>query len=203
MVLWSVLVALIFLAYNLLRMTGLDLPGLLSVFPYYILFGAAVFSALMGTTAYQTYLPVYLSLGSTRRDAMAGIHLMQLVLTVGCTVLAALLCLLVPGDPAHDLLPLLPAAFFGLLLLAKFGSLLGCGLLTLPRAGKVLCVILVSLFSGAAGFCAFTLVDTLTEQATLSLPTGMTLALAAVLVILLAIEIPWQRRILLRYEVKL
>ena len=75
---WSVLCSLIFVVIGFIG-EGFELLGPLSCLPVYILFCGAIFAVLMSMTTYLSYLPLYLSLGSTRKEAWLGLHLMQLI----------------------------------------------------------------------------------------------------------------------------
>lgn len=199
---WSVLCAMVFVIIGFIG-EGFELLGPLSCLPMYILFCAVIFAVLMSMTTYLSYLPLYLSLGSTRKEAWLGLHLMQLVLAVGCTAIAALLCLVLPGDPSRDLIPLLPAAFLAILAFAKLGSISGCISLLFPKAGRVLSFVLCLVFSGAAGACGAQAAIAFNDSFRLSLPGWATLIVGAALAALLAVELLFQRRVLPRYEVRL
>ena len=199
---WSVLCSLIFVVIGFIG-EGFELLGPLSCLPMYILFCAAIFAVLMSMTTYLSYLPLYLSLGSTRKEAWLGLHLMQLVLAVGCTAIAALLCFILPGDPPRDLIPLLPAAFLAILAFAKLGSAAGCIALLFPRIGKVLSTVFCFVFSGIAGACGAMAAGAMGASIHLSLPGWATLIVGAALAALLAVELLFQQRALPRYEVRL
>lgn len=199
---WSLLCGMVFVVIGFIG-EGFELLGPLSCLPLYILFCAAIFAVLMSMTAYLSYLPLYLSLGSTRKEAWLGLHLMQLVLAVGCTAIAALLCLILPGDPPRDLIPLLPAALLAILAFAKLGSAAGCISLLFPKAGRVVSFVFCLVFSGAAGFCGAQAAMSFQDSFRLSLPGWATLMVGAALAALLAVELLFQRRALPRYEVRL
>ena len=199
---WSLLCAMFFVLIGVIG-EGFELLGPLSSLPMYILFCAAIFAVLMSMTTYLSYLPLYLSLGSTRKEAWLGLHLVQLVLAVGCTAIAALLCLILPGDPARDLIPLLPAALLAILAFAKLGSAAGCIALLFPKVGRVLSFVLCLVFSGAAGFCGASAATSFRDSFRLSLPGWAMLMAGAALAALLIVELLLQRRALPHYEVRL
>ena len=199
---WSLVCGMFFVVIGFIG-EGFELLGPLSCLPMYILFCAAIFAVLMSMTTYLSYLPLYLSLGSTRKETWLGLHMMQLVLAAGCTAIAALLCLILPGDPPRDLISLLPAALLAILAFAKLGSAAGCIALLFPKVGRALSVVLCMVFSGAAGFVGASATMSFPDSFRLSLPGRATLIVGAVLAALLLVELLFQRRALPRYEVRL
>ena len=200
---WILVVVLVFLALALFSV-GFDLSAAALNLPYFPLLGGLLFSVIMPVSAHNVYLPVYLSLGSTRKAVSFGLHLMSAVIAVGAILLAALTCLL-PGEISRRLFPLLPALFFTLLAVGCFGQLIGCVSAKHPKLGAILTGFTVFFVAGGSGGVGGWLSSGETLPA---LPTdtpylALTLLAAAVAVILYSIEIPTQKRMLRSYEVKL
>ena len=184
--------------------SGLDVSSALRNIPYFPALAGMMFSLLMINSSYLTYLPVFLSFGSTRRSALWGLQLMGLAIALGSTAITALTCL-IPGEVSRSLLPMLPAVFFLQLMTASLGHLVGCTTVRHPKWGAALnlvCVFLVcgggggigGYLSGSGGFPA--LPDTLQP-----LPCALLTAAGAAVMILTSASV--QRRTLEDYEVRL
>ena len=130
--------------------TGLELHAALRNIPYFPALAGLMFALLTINSAYLTYLPVYLSFGSTRRSARWGMQLMGIAIALGSTAITALTCL-IPGEVSRSLLPMLPALFFLQLMLASVGHLVGCTTVRHPKWGTALNLLCVFLVCGGGG----------------------------------------------------
>ncbi|MEA4965319.1 MAG: hypothetical protein VB055_05800 [Oscillospiraceae bacterium] len=200
--LWSLGVAAFYLLISLLSSSDATFSDIAASTPYYILIGAAMLTPIVCLSAYQSYLPAYLALGSTRRDAVTGMLLLRLVPALCTTLVSALLCLLLRADAT---LKLLPAAFFLILTLGAFGSISGGICQRFPKFGKTFAVIIMMLLFGVVGGCCGYLISggLFPSLRTLSLPGLMTLLSALAAALLFGADLLLQRFTLYRYEVKL
>ena len=105
--LYCLLMIAVFFAISMFS-SGLDLYAALRNIPYFPALAGLMFTLLMINSAYLTYLPVYLSFGSTCRSARWGMQLMGIAIALGSTAITALTCL-IPGEVSRSLLPMLPA----------------------------------------------------------------------------------------------
>lgn len=156
--LWSLAGCLFFFLLMLLQVSGLsstsalrDLVGMLAPF-------CGLMLAIFMTSVYKLYLPLAISMGSTRKDAFFGIQLFKLLLALAFVLLATILKYLpmMAQPDNHDMMGQLfrsPLALFGYYLaISALGSLLG--LLSL-RFGKVGNVIMLVILAGFGGFCGY------------------------------------------------
>lgn len=167
--------------------------------PLMMIFFGAVMLFAFGMVQYRMALNISLSFGSTRREAMVGLHLYRLIPAVGITALAVLIPLafgqeLLFGTRATILVGV------GIMLL---GSAVGMmtGLIDL-RFGKAVSIIVFVLVALVCGFCGGFAVIAADEVFSFAgqLPVSMILALAGVGAYLL-VSIP-EVLAVRRYQVK-
>lgn len=123
---------------------------------YLCLFGA-VMCMSFGTSIYQVHVPLAISFGSTRKEALLGMQCYRLV--IASIILAAVeLLLFMTGDTAQPLMwavvPLESAAF---LVFNGLGAILG-GLSTKLGRGALVAVSIVVMLLGVGGVIAVILI---------------------------------------------
>ena len=184
--------------------TGLELHAALRNIPYFPALAGLMFALLMINSAYLTYLPVYLSFGSTRRSARWGMQLMGIAIALGSTAITALTCL-IPGEVSRSLLPMLPALFFLQLMLASVGHLVGCTTVRHPKWGTALNLLCVFLVCGGGGGIGGYLAGSgelpVLPAALQPLPCAAAAAAGAAVMMFLSASV--QSRMLETYEVRL
>ena len=202
-ILWECAVMLIYVAISMI--SGGDPEGALLCTPYYLLMGGAIFSVVLTVSSYRLYLPVYLSLGSTRRSAMYGLHMMSLLPVAATVLLCGAYCLLLQNDISASLRPLLPLAGVGLLMLTMIGHGVGCSMLRFSKLGRAINLVLIGLVAACAGGLGgwLTAGEALPLLPALSHTAWLTVIAAAATLALLLVILPFQRSTLLRCEVKL
>ena len=204
--LWSCVIGMVYILITVFSSGfGASVYDALVAFPYYLLLGTAMFSVLMTSSAYALHLPISLSMGRTRREALLGLHTMTLTPVAFSLAVCLLYCLLCRNDVAHDLLPLLPAAALGLIISTCVGHCMGCASIRFPRFGKVISFIAVMIVCGGAGGIMGWIGSngTVLNMASASIGGILAFILGGTVLILLAIVLPFQRGVLRRYEVKL
>lgn len=179
----------------------------IAALPYYTLVGGIILSLILTTAVYLTDVPMHLALGSTRRNVKFGIQTVTVILAAGTILLTLVLCLVLPSDPAGQLLPLLPAAFPLMLSICKLGSISGCVSAIHPKAGRVFASTIVFFVCGATGglvgaMAADGTLPDLQQMQTWGSTTGFWAVLLAVLAALTVIELLLQQRLLKTYEVR-
>lgn len=204
--LWSLGVALLYLVIATFSSAfSADISDILIAFPYYVLLGCAMFAVMMTNSIYILQLPVSLSMGRTRRETLLGIHVMTLTPVCGVILFCLLFCLIVRNDMTRDMLLLLPAAAAALVTTTCVGHCMGCASIRFPKFGKVISFIAIMIVCGGAGgvmgwigasgiFPSF-------EH--ISFSCIVTVIVFGVMLIMLAVTLPFQRSVLRRYEVKL
>ena len=126
---------------------GLDFRTFATVTPYFLCIGA-VFCILMGNSGTHTlYVPLLLSMGETRRNALLGFHYFRVLIIAVTMALCALVWLLTPGEASAVGLRSIPTILCILLIVSSLGSIMG----TLFARWKWLGTILIIMVCGAAG----------------------------------------------------
>ena len=201
--LYCFLMIAVFFAISMFS-SGLDLYAALRNIPYFPALAGLMFTLLMINSAYLTYLPVYLSFGSTRRSARWGMQLMGIAIALGSTAITALTCL-IPGEVSRSLLPMLPALFFLQLMLASVGHLVGCTTVRHPKWGTALNLLCVFLVCGGGGGIGGYLAGSgelpVLPAALQPLPCAAAAAAGAAVMMFLSASV--QSRMLETYEVRL
>ena len=202
--LYCFLMIAVFFAISMFS-SGMDLYAALRNIPYFPALAGLMFTLLMINSAYLTYLPVYLSFGSTRRSARWGMQLMGIAIALGSTAITALTCL-IPGEVSRSLLPMLPALFFLQLMLASVGHLVGCTTVRHPKWGTALNLLCVFLVCGGGGGIGGYLAGS--GGALPALPVSLqpltcTVAAAGIAAAITLLAVPLQSRVLKTYEVRL
>lgn len=202
-VLRCLLLTLVFFAVSLFS-SGMNLAATARNLPYFPVMSGMMFGIMFTLSAYSSYLPVFLSFGSTRRSALIGLQLMSAYVALCSTALTLLLCLL-SRETGLALLPKLPALFFLQLAMGLIGHLLGCAGVLSPKWGTALTVAATFLVCGCGGglmgyLSSGGLLPTLPAfvRGLISLPFTICLAAA-----LLPAALLLQRRTLRAFEVRL
>lgn len=185
--------------------TGFDLLPALQDLPRYFLLLGLLFAPLFGITAYQSSLPVFMALGSTRREAAVGLHLVPLTTALSGVVLSALTALLIPCEFSSTLLRQIPVALVAAVGLSAAGQLIGCAVVAFGRVGRIIGIIVVMLCSGVAGAFLGMVVSSGRAPVLFGrlIDAGLLFPVIIFTVVFLIVELPIQHRILRRYEVKL
>ena len=124
-----------------------SLPLILAGLPYYMAMGSALSILMVCYSTHLLYIPLVLSMGSTRREAFAGFLLFRVGAVVLPLLLSLVLWLLLPGQGAQAGLSQLPAVALPLLFAATLGSLMGLAY----RRLKMLGIVLIMLLAAAVG----------------------------------------------------
>lgn len=185
-----------------LQLDGAGLPDILGLMPMYLtLFGAIMLLAMM-LAVYKFTLNLAISLGSTRREAFAGLQVLRLV-PILVTVAVVALIMMIPGveffwGPAV----LIPAALGLFLFTGAVGSVFGMVYLRFGKLGTVLTVlvlILVGILGGVLAVLGFQ-VSRFSLSFSASRIPWLVLAAGAVVYALMLIP---ESRIIRKYQVKM
>lgn len=125
------------------QMDEFDWETLAVILPLYlVLFGAMMMLAL-NVGVYKTHLNLCLSFGSTRREALTGLHLNRLIPVVILTAIVTLLCGLTK-DKAIAAPLTVAAVTLGLcLFMEAFGAVLGMVMAKFGKVASVICGIVL------------------------------------------------------------
>lgn len=91
----------------------------------YLWFIGAVFSMVFGASLYKQYLPIALSFGSTRREALVGIQLFRLIPMGIITALSLVLAFLQGREFFRDMIAMLPTSIGMYLIANSVGTVIG------------------------------------------------------------------------------
>lgn len=197
-------------AYAFLMWLSADSAGAvaLSMVPYYLVMGCALFVMVIGIAAYKSYLPVCVSFGSTRRDAMFGLQIMSRLPAMAVTLIAAAFCMIVKNEMTRGFMALWLPLFCLMLAAGSLGGIIGCIGVRFGRIGMLLSVIILMLCGMTGGFvggvtAAGGFAGVSAFLADFDISTVVTLVAAIVAVVLWAVELIIMKKILGKYEVKL
>lgn len=156
--LWSLVACALFGIIMLFQGSELDYASLvLSMMGILCSFGGLML-AVFAATVYKLYLPLTLSMGSTRREAFFGIQLYRLVGIVCFLILFAslshlpLLAEQIRTVPSWTVLysPLFLLGYY--LLCGSLGDLMGLVSLRFGKVGNVIMLVILAIFGGFCGF---------------------------------------------------
>ena len=116
--------------------------------PYYITIGCALSVMMVAFSTHILYIPLVLSMGSTRREAYWGFLLYRLAAAAFPLLVSLILWLVIPGDIARDGLRVLPMLALVLLSVIHFGSLAGLAYQKLKILGIVLLIVICGCVGG-------------------------------------------------------
>lgn len=129
-----------------------DLSGFFNIGAVYLLLFGSMFSMVLNTTAYQTYIPLSLGFGSTRKEVLLGLQCYRMIPTV---ILLPITVILFALSDASSFEPwILFTAGLGLFLVFHgLGILMG---VLFNRFGKtgliafsvIICIIIIGFFIG-------------------------------------------------------
>lgn len=151
----GLLVGAFFLALMGVGAEGDALAAVLFCIPYYITIGCALSIMLVAFSTHILYIPLVLSMGSTRRETYWGFFLYRLLSAAAPLLIALIIWLVIPGDIAQDGLRVLPMLALVLLSAIHFGSLAGLAYQKL----KILGIILLMVICGGVGGIASLLIN--------------------------------------------
>lgn len=141
--------------YGLLMWIQMDdsrLEFLLMMLPlYFILFGGFIL-LIMTFSLYKMMLSLCLSFGSTRREALVGMHIYRLIPTLGITALAALLYVFPGVEPLFSVRTMVLLSLGAFLLMGAVGSVLGMIYYRFGKVGAIITGISSVILGIGAGF---------------------------------------------------
>ncbi len=180
-----------------------DSTYILTLLPLYLILFGAVMLMAMTLGLYKMMLSLSLSFGSTRREAMMGIHIYRLLPCLGTTAMVALLTA-VPGvEFLFSLQSTILVCLGAFLLCGALGAVLGLIYYRFGKLGAILSVVCMVLLAFAGGFLAVLSVDQSDwlQRLFSTVPASwLTLALGAA--VYLIVMIP-ERLVLRKYQVKM
>ena len=127
------------------------LAGVLASTPYYIAMGCGISIMMVCFSTHILYIPLVLSLGSTRREVYGGFLLYRVAAALTPLLTAFLIWLPLPGDIAADGRALLPSIGLLLLYAVSAGSLMGVAYQKLRLLGMILLVVVCGALGGCVG----------------------------------------------------
>ena len=151
----GLLVGLFFLVLMGFGAEGDAMEAVLFCIPYYITLGCALSIMIVAFSTHILYIPLVLSMGSTRREAYWGFLLYRLASAAFPMLISLIVWLIMPGDIARDGLQVLPMMALVLLSMIHFGSLAGLAYQKL----KILGIILLMVICGGVGGIASLLIN--------------------------------------------
>lgn len=194
-------------AYAFLMWFSADSDGgmALAMIPYYLVMGCALFVLVMGITAYKCYLPVCVSFGSTRRDAIFGLQIMERLPAMAVILLTAAFCMIVKNDVTRGFMALWFPLFCLLIAAGSLGGIIGCVGVRFGRIGMLLSVVIFIMCGMAGGFVGGVTAAGGLPVAGVNIDFSAMLAIvsAVIAVVLWAAELIVMSKILRKYEVKL
>ncbi len=123
----------------------------LETFPYYLLLTGSVILLVMGTTYFQVYLPLVISMNAARKSTAIGLAGCIFGIVAGILGMCAVIWWLTPGDIARSGRILMPLLTGGLLLTAAFGLLMGMLTNKWGKAGLIIMAICFVVLGAGAG----------------------------------------------------
>ena len=127
------------------------LSGVLASTPYYIAMGCALAIMMVCFSTHILYIPLVLSLGSTRREVYLGFLLYRICSALTPLLAALLIWLPLPGEIAESGRALLPTIGLLLLYAVTAGSLMGAVYQKLRVLGLILLVNICGDVGGSVG----------------------------------------------------
>jgi len=205
---------LISIAYSILLFNNTVLP----LFPrivvgvlYYQIIFTLVMVMVFQATCFAAYLPVAVSMGSSRKEAVYGMQIMPIGLIIQNMIICTVLCVIAQIMGAMRLHPDALLTYLGLsLICGALGQFFNCIYLKLGEKKVLYYAIIISSFSVSTGSAIGFLKSILFEyKPEVSIPGGAVLSLytaGALLCILgallYAVSLFIFRRVMRRYEVK-
>ena len=184
--------------------TGTDAMPFVMI-PYYLVLGGALFVLIMGITANKCYLPVCVSFGSTRRDAIFGLQIMERLPAMAVILISVVVCMIFRNDVTRGFMALWLPMFCLLICAGSLGGIIGCIGVRFGRIGMILSVIIFIMCGMAGGFIGgFTAGGgVFSFGLNIDISKLITIISAILAVVLWAVELILMTRILKKYEVKL
>ena len=140
-----------------------NIPFLLSLSPYYVLFSGGFCVLTMTIGYFQVYFPVLLSMNATRKHITLGIFLFETGIIAALILLCALIWIVVPGDISQSGMKALPLLCGILLTGAAFGTILGAVITRWGKIGVLIFIVFMFVTGGIGGALAALLCFTNTE----------------------------------------
>lgn len=151
-----------------------DFSGILNTGAVYLLLFGSMFSMLLNTAAYQTYIPLALGFGSTRKEILLGLQCYRLIPTAILLPVTVVLFAL-SGTGSTRPWILLTAGLGIFLVFHGLGILMGVLLYRFGKTGLIVCSVAISFV-----IMGFGIGITAALNITVSFPRGMHwIALAA------------------------
>jgi len=151
------IVLLAWLLYSVMmfvQLSSLSWDAVGSTAPIYLLVFGGMMQLAMVLGVYKLNLPLCLSFGSTRREALVGLQLFRLIPVVGLTVVLTVLTAVLKDTSPLSAATAVPVGLGVSLIAAAVGSLMGMLHLRFGKLAIVLTVIMMLLCGGTAGFLA-------------------------------------------------
>ncbi len=175
----------------------------LELMPYYLTIGGWMILCVLSGVSLFYYIPLSVSLGSTRKACFFGLQMIKIIPCVIITALCLAIACFIKSDVTAGVLKLLPVIFMVLLSGGSIGAIISCVKLRFGKAGAIIMVALFAIIGGVNGF--FLASNGKFNFAKLNMDGDSTLTLIVGLVtfVLFAGSVITQYLSLKKYEVKL
>lgn len=208
--LMAIAFSLFFMMVMLLTGNGYGVSGneavfFISLLPEYLMLGCGLFTLIMGITGYNCYLPVLVSFGCKRRDAMVGLQILERVPAMLCVLVGAAISFAIRNDVTRSFLEIWPMLFCILWIAGSVSGIAGSLSVRFGRIATVITTLVFVLCGMAGGFVGGVSSGGGLPAAGMGgdIVAFLTPVLAAAAVVLWAAELIVSYRILRKYEVKL
>ena len=190
--------------YSLLISTdGNPIISRLELMPYYFAVGGWMIQCVMSGISLFYYIPLSVSMGSTRKSCFVGLQILKLLPCVIITAACWLITLLIKSEVTAGVKMFLPAIFMVLITGGSIGAIIGCIKLRFGKVGAVIMVAVFALLGGLNGFFIASrgMLNIFSFQAESA--GSLNLLLGIITLALLAASVITQYFSLRKYEVKL
>lgn len=144
----------IYAIFMWIQMDDGKITNVLTLLPlYFLLFGAIMLLA-MTMSLYKMMVSLSLSFGSTRREALAGLHVYRLLPTLGVAAVMAMLTVIPGTEPLFSPQTTILVTLGTFLLCSAVGSALGMIYYRFGKVGAVImtvCIVLLAITGGILG----------------------------------------------------
>ena len=130
------------------------MDGLFSLMPLYLLLFGGMMLMSMNIGVYKLNLPLALSFGSTRNEAIVGLNLFRIIPAALMTAILTVLCAVSGGEMGFSASQAIPIGLGVYLATGAIGTLLGIIFTKYGKVATVITVVLLLLCGGGMGLLA-------------------------------------------------
>lgn len=187
----------------LLGTEGHPILSRLELMPYYLTIGGWMILCILSGVSLFYYIPLSISLGSTRKACFIGLQMIKIIPCIIITALCFVIACFIKSDVTAGVMKLMPVIFMVLLSGGSIGAIISCVKLRFGKAGAIIMVALFALIGGVNGFFLASSGKFNFMQLNLEGSGALTLIVGLVTLALFAGSVITQYFSLKKYEVKL